>query len=317
MNTTLSTTDNGNYTVVGGAKAGYDDRSYSVTLLILKRSGSIYNQGVLKEAVKHGFQDIVLVEGPGESYDVESLSRRYSTVRFLLLRKTLSHGEVINLGIQESKGRYVFVVWNDMLLLPIPPPDELINRAFEHDRLCLSPVHHNIRGELLPTVQAPAFAKRYLKILNLTPTRGQGATLFPYDMVGIYNKGRFSVLGGYDGKILNPHWQLLDFGFRAHMWGEEIHYTCSIRARYLTSPPVSDTSTDEGYLRFYLKNLAVRFNGESGYIPPSKFFSYLFKSGGNMLQARREFLELKSWVALNRFRFQCDSTKITELWEGT
>lgn len=327
MNTTPSTFNNGGgsekerprdpgtYTVVGGAKAGHSEQRFRLSLLLLNRSGRVFTPGTLQELKRMGFEDILSIEGPGISYDVESLSRRYPTVRFLLLQKALSLGEIINLGIQEAQGTFVFVMWNDMNLLSGGLSSLVMERLFQKQQLCTVPVLQNLRGDVLPTLQAPAFARNYLKVLSLSPAKEGSLSLFPFDSVGIYQKERFLLTGGYDPRILNPYWQRLDFGFRAHMWGESIRCETALRVKYLGEPPIADTSPDQDYRRFYLKNLAVKFNGESGYISSSRFLGYFLKHGGGFFQARREFLELQRWVELHRFRFQFDATSITDLWE--
>lgn len=327
MSTTPSTFDDpsgqdpvssgpGTYTVVGGSKAGHTAQTFRLSLLLLNRSGKLFTPGSLQDLKRMGFDDILAVEGPGLSYDVESLSRKHPTVRFLLLQKKLTLGEVINLGIQEARGTFVFVLWNDMSLLSGGLSSLVVERLFKNQQLCTVPVLQNLRGEVLPTLQAPAFARRYLKVLNLSPAREGRLSLFPFDMTGIYHTEKFLLTGGFDPLITNPYWQRLDFGFRAHLWGESIKCETALRLKYLGEPPIMETSPDDSYLRFYLKNLSVRYNGEAGYIPLSRFWSYLWKREGSFFKARREFREVRNWVELHRFRFQFDATSITDLWEA-
>ena len=326
MNTIPSTFDNpgvaendqpwgpGTYTVVGGARAVHAERHFRLSLLLLNRSGRIFTSGFLQDLREMGFEDVLSVEELGSSCDVETLSRRHPGVRFLLLQKALSLGEIINLGIQEARATFVFVLWNDMTLLG-GPPSSIMERLFKDQPLCTVPALQNLQEEVLPSLQMPTFDRKYLKILSLDPEKGGPPSLFPFDSVGIYHKERFLLSGGYDPRITNPHWQRLDFGFRAHLWGETIRCETALRAGYLGEPPVVDTSPDEDYRRFYLKNLAVRFNGDAGYIPGSRFPGYLLRGGDGFFQALREFREVRRWVNLHRFRFQFDATSITDLWE--
>ena len=262
-----------------------------------------------------GFEDILSVEGLGGTYDVENLSRRHPGVRFLLLQKALSLGEIINLGIKEARATFVFVLWDDMRLAGEGLSTPVMERLFQNQPLCTVPVLRNLGEEVLPTLQAPVFARKHLKVLSLEPVKAGAPSLFPFDSVGIYHKERFLLLGGYDPQLTNPHWQRLDFGFRAHLWGESIQCDTSLLATYLGEPPMVDTSPDKDYRRFYLKNLVVRFNGNEGYIPVSRFPRYFLKGGGGFFQARREFQEARQWVRLNRLRFQFDAVSITDLWE--
>jgi len=120
----------------------------------------------------------------------------------------------------------------------------------------------------------------------------------------------------YDPEILNPYWQKLDFGFRAHMWGEQLLCSTSLRIRYLGEHEAEDTTPDESYGRFYLKNLAVRFDSDAGSLPLSRFLSYAGKRGGSPIARIKEFREASEWVKTHRFRFCRDARSVTELWES-
>ena len=75
-----------------------------------------------------------------------------------------------------------------------------------------------------------------------------------------------------------------------------------------------DRSVTRDYITFFLKNLAVRFTGDSCEIPASRAFTvwmrYAFRPS-----VRREIRHIRKWVYTNRFRFQEDARSITELWE--
>ena len=47
-------------------------------------------------------------------------------------------------------------------------------------------------------------------------------------------------LGGFDYTIQNPYWQNLDFGVRAHLWGEKIRIFTSFRIQYEGNPIAED-----------------------------------------------------------------------------
>ncbi|MBI9102137.1 MAG: hypothetical protein JEY99_06965 [Spirochaetales bacterium] len=305
----------GAYTVAGGVKAGHNSGSRKLSLLLLSRGGRIFNPGYIQELGKFGFDDILCIEGPKAPRDVEVLTRRHPNVRFLILQQEYTIGEQINLGIGESLGEYVFVMWNDMGLLSGGLSSLVIERLFQRNYLCTVPILQNTRGEVLPTLQAPVFNRKYLKMLSLSPSRDGRLTLFPYDFAGIYNRAKFTQAGGYDPEIKTPYWQKMDFGFRAFMWGEKIKCETTLRGKYLGDPPVEDTSPDDFYHRFYLKNLTVRYNGDAGYIPNGRFWSYFFKSGKGYLKARKLFRENQEIVKLHQFRYKYDATSITDLWE--
>jgi hypothetical protein len=257
--------------------------------------------------------EVLSVEGPSATYDVEALANRFSKTRFLLLTKDVSPGQQINLGIDEAYGKYVYVLWNTMAPGPIPP--RILERIKDERLLCAVPIMRNERSELIPTVQAPAFFRNHLRVVPVPPAKDGMPSLFPFDYVGIYDKERFLRTGGFDEEITTPYWQKMDFGFRSHMWGDRIVCATSLRVSLKSRDVAEDTTVDPSYSRFYLKNLSVRFNGDSGDLPRHKFLQFYLKTGGSLASCIRLFRRIRQWVSQNRFRFTQDAKRVTELWE--
>ncbi len=303
------------YTVVGGTKKDRIRRySSRLTILILGRGGRFYRGSLLEEILELGIGDILYVEGPNVPYDVEPLFRKYPEVRFLLLRADSSTGEKLNLGIEEARARLVMVLWSDMR----PPAGlsaKLLDKIDESAALCTSPQLRNPKNELIPSIQVPAFIKRNLKVVPWRSPRDALPTIFPFDYCGVYNKEKFLFTGGFDYTIANPYWQKLDFGFRAFMWGEKILATTSLAFDYSLEVPSEDSTPDESYKFFYLKNLAVRYRRDMGVLPTARFFTYLVRADKGPLYSLREFLQVKKWVEINRYRFTRDATRLVEQWE--
>ena len=303
------------YTIVGSKR---NDKnlvlSPSLSLLVLNRGGRPFKIEYLKELQKLGPVGILSVEGSSPGYDIEILAKRFPGVQFLLFHRNVTVGEQINIGLKESSGRNVLVIWNDM-----KPGYFLSPRFLEHvehsNVLCSVPVLQNNRLEIIPSVKAPAFYRRKLKILSLMPSSSLMESLYPFDYTGIYNKEKFFLTGGYDYTITSRYWQKLDFGFRAHMWGEKIVCNTSLKVQYLAENLPEDATYDESYRLFYLKNLSLRFSGDSAYLSKCKFLPYYFKSGSSFPGALRDFKSVRQWVTLHRYRFSCDALSITDLWE--
>ena len=304
------------YTVVGGKKKErFGEDSTKLTVLILGRGGRFYRGNLLKEVLKHPVCEILYLEGPDISYDVEPLFRQYPEVRFLLLRTDTSTGEKINLGIEESRSRFVFVLWSDMHIRGKSLSTSLQEKIDASGALCTTPVLRNPEGEVIPSVRAPAFLKGKLKIVPWAPVKDETATLYPFDYCGIYHKEKFLFTGGYDYTITHPYWQKLDLGFRAHLWGERLVCSTTSGLDYLLEVPAEDNTPDESYRFFYVKNLAIRFRRDMAALANSRFFHYMLHSNNGPLHSLREFLRLKKWVELNRYRFKRDAKGMVGLWE--
>ncbi len=304
------------YTVVsGGSRIKQQKKPGKITLLILNQGNSLYKEEMLRDVEKLGFCEIISIENPGVSYDVENVSRKIPSVKFLLLQESCNTGEQINIGIKEAESDFVFVIWNNMKLPSSSLSVSLADFLYSGEYLCTVPVMKNMEKEMIPSISVPAFQKKSLKVIFAFPKRKGVLSLFPFDFTGIYNREKFLNCGGYDYSIKNPYWQKMDFGMRANLWGEKIVCFTALQVSYIGKSIADDNSTDRYYRMFYLKNLAVRYNGDSGYLPGSRLFRYLFRSGEGFFHAKKNFDEAAKWVELNKFRFKYDCRSLTELWK--
>jgi hypothetical protein len=322
MSTTRSTFKEITYTAVGGTDRG---ASTGLSAILLNRTGRYHRLALFQELEKTGFDYIISMEGPRERYDIEELSGRFPHVRFILLKEDITYGEQINIAANELTSPLFFILWNDLRILHSGGASRMAERlavgqddsqkAGAYKRICTVPLMQNSRFETLPTLIAPALFRDSVKTLMFLPIAEGKPSLFPFDWVGIYDRERFIRLGGFDAAIRLGYWQLMDFGFRAHLWGEEILSTRLIRVSYDGEIPTGNNSSDESYRRFFLKNIAPMFRGDSAYLPFRRFFSYCKYSKGNVWGLWKEFMKVRRWVRENSFRFRYDVRAITELWD--
>ncbi len=317
MNTIPTTSKNPRipYTIVGGRKS---DKKLSLSpvlsLLVLNRGGRPYKAEYLKHLESLGDVEIMSVQGPQTTYDVESLSIRFPQVKFLILGKKASPGEQINIGIMEASGRSVMVFWDDMR----PGyrfTERFLNQLDKSEDLCSVPILQSTKYVTVPSLMAPSFYGNRLKMISLMPSANGVETLYPFDYSGIYNKEKFLLSGGFDFNIINEYWQKMDFGFRVHMWGESISFNTGIKIEYLIDQLPEDTTPDKFYKMFYLKNLIPQFSGDNASISWGKFLSYTIKSGSSLLASIKEYKAAIEWVEINKFRFICDARQVTDMWE--
>jgi hypothetical protein len=313
------------YTVVGGReRLG----STGLSAVLLNRPGRHSRHSLFQELERAGFDYVISVENTMERYDVEDLSIRFPFVRFVLSKENLNPGGQINLAVSELSDPLFLVLWNDLRILSgqaAPMAERLFLGAEERRkagasgsalrRLCTVPVIQNSRFETIPSLAAPAVFKNTIRTLFFSPRQEGHRSLYPFDWVGIYDRERFVRLGGYDGAIDNGYWQLMDFGFRACLWGEEIVSTRQVKLAYEGDMPVEDSTIGESYRRFYLKNLAPLFRDGAARLPVLRFPGYLVRSGGDPAAAWKNFSEVRRWVKLNRYRWITDARGVTGSWE--
>ena len=304
------------YTVVGGPKADRIRRfTAPLAVLLLARGGRFHRQELLEELSALPFAQVLSIDGPRPTYDLEPLSRRYPEVRFLLLQEDASPGERINLGLAEARSPLVLVLWSDMLAERGAIGDGFLEQAARRDLLCTVPLLKNPQGGVLPSIQVPAWIQGRLKLLPWKPSQEGMRSLFPFDYCGLYSRRRYQQLGGYDAWMENPYWQKLDFGIRAGLWGETIAWLPHFQLGYSADAAAENSTPDSSYKLFFLKNMAVWYNGESGELPLTRFPRYSLRSASGLLHSYREFREVRQWVHENRFRFKADVPGLIGRWE--
>ncbi|MDR1949711.1 MAG: hypothetical protein LBQ38_09985 [Spirochaetaceae bacterium] len=314
------------YTAVGGTKRG---ASTGLSAILLNRGGRYPRRTLFQELEKVGFDYIISMEGPQERYDLEDLSGRFPFVRFILLKEAISPGEQINLAVSEITSPLFFVLRNDLRILHCGGAAKIAERLFNsreelrrgdneilNKGICTVPVIQNAQFETLPTLAAPVFFRHTVQTILFPPEREGIPSLYPFDGIGVYDRDGFVDIGGFDRTLKNAHWQFMDFGFRAYLWGHEIRSTQLIRLSYNGEVPVENDTTEESYRRFYLKNLAPVFRGETAHLPWRRFFGYLLRSGGDLFSAWADFTAGRRWVYDNRKRFRSDAEAITGRWEN-
>ncbi|MDR2808569.1 MAG: hypothetical protein LBB43_06125 [Spirochaetaceae bacterium] len=304
------------YTAVGGtSRAAFS----GLSAILLSRGGRYPRRTLFQELEKIGFDYIISIEGSRERYDVDELSERFPQVSFIFLKQAITTGEQINLAVGELSSPLFFVLWDDLRILhsggALRMAERLLLNTGVYRRLCTVPLIQNSHFETLPTISIPLAYKSTVKRVLLVPTKEGEMSLYPFDGVGIYDRTRFIGLGGFDSTIKNTQWQLMDFGFRAHLWGEHINSTHLIRLSYDGDIPTDDSTADYNYRRFYLKNVAPLFHGDSAIVPMRRFISYWWRSGKGLGSAWTEFSQGRRWVKTNRYRFKSDVRAIIELWE--
>ena len=317
------------YTVVGGReRLG----STGLSAVLLNRGGRFSRRRVFHELEKTGFDTVVSIEPAPARYDIDELSTRFPFVRFILLRDTISHGEQINLGASETDSPLFFVLWNDLKIIAGGTARRMAERLTytsenngdsgeksQFKRLCTVPMIQNSRFETIPTLMVPTRYRNKIATLFLNPATEGLPSLYPFDGVGIYDRDRFIRLGGFDSTIKNRFWQLMDFGFRAWLWGEEISSAKALKLSYDAEVPAEDNSVNTDYYRFYLKNMAPVFRGDFAHLPFRRFPGYILRAcasrcTGGIFSAWEDFSESRRWVIKNRFRWRHSPETVTGRW---
>ena len=309
------------YTAVGGSvRLG----STGLSAVILNRGGRYPRYTLFEELEKTGFDYVLSMENTSIHSDLEALSSSFPFVRFILTKEQLSPGEEINMAASELSSPLFFVLWNDLRILRSGGAMRIAKRLLAEGsenknvfkRLCTAPMIQDGRAETLPTLIAPALIpeKKYRNVIRtipFVPGKEGLPTLYPYDGIGIYDRERFIRLNGFDPFIKNFYWQLMDFGFRSSLWGEEIATTQLIKLSYEGAVPQEDSTAGKDFMRFFLKNLSPVFRRDFAHIPLRRFPEY-YRKRGEFFAAWEEFSAARNWVKTNCYRFCSDARIMAE-----
>jgi hypothetical protein len=320
------------YTAVGGKER---IASTGISAVILNRPG-LPRRSLFQEIEKTGFDNVLSIESPAPHYDIEELSGRFPFVRFILPEKEINLGEQINLAACEIESPLFFVMRNDTKIVAGGTARRMAERLYVNDeeagaqntqnnetdekktgiiRLCTVPVIVNSNYEILPSLSAPLTHRKKIKTILMEPQSDGDLSLYPFDGIGIYDRQRFIQIGGYDTTLDKIHWQLMDFGSRAFLWGEEIAFNLHYKVSYDGELPLEDYTAEDSYRRFYLKNIAPVFSGDYAYLPFYRFLSFLNKSEDDFFPAWEEFKQSRIWVRKNKYRWKLDARGVTAMWD--
>jgi hypothetical protein len=317
MNTTPITFERNDieYTLIGGPeKTSRPLEPEGFSVLLLPRGGKPFRKELFSELFKLNCREIISVEKGSESVKPDDFCPSSTGMHVLRFKGDVTPGDIINIGIKEAVGKFVFVLWSDMII----PSGKISSRVFEkideRDHFCTVPVFMEDE-KVLPTCSAPLLNKqRDLEVIFHDCTDEENHTLFPSDYCGIYQREKFIALGGFDSKISNPYWQLMDLGFRVALWGDSIPFQEALKISYQGDAPTLDITADRDYGHFFMKTQAIVVKNGSGRLPGYRLFSLLAKSRGNGMEVYREFSLIRSWVRQNRKRFKIDVFSLLTGW---
>lgn len=302
-----------NRTVLGG-KENPPDVKIPFGVILLNTKGSQFRDCVLKNLSTVGFEQIVSVETNADNYNLEDFVHKFPHIKFIIPLEKVTDGELINIAMSELSADYVLVLRDTLLITA----DFISHRVAEKiiENKVFATVPRLTYGEFssFPVVFSPSVSGSVFKINSTSIVSDGLSTLYPLDKIAVYDRKKFIQLGGFDYTITSSHWQNVDLFFRAWLWGEKTKLTTLFSMTYKDSFPVEDVSADLSYSRFFMKNLLPHFDDDHGYIPKSSVFVYLLRSGCGFIESFKMFLDARSWVEKNKYRFKIDAKYLVENW---
>jgi hypothetical protein len=317
------------YTAVGGKERV---ASTGITAIVLNRPG-LPRRAFFQDLEKTGFDNIISIESCAPHYDIEELSLRFPFIRFILPENEINLGQKINLAASEIESPLFFVLRSDMKIIAGGTARRMAERLSintdeteenqSHNisekktgfkRLCTVPLIMNSNYETLPSLITPLTQRKKIRTYFSEPYNEGDLSLYPFDGIGIYDRQRFINTGGFDVTLNNTYWQLMDFGFRSFLWGEEISLNLHFKLSCDDEPSSENYSIGNDYRRFYLKNLAPVFRSDYAHLPFYRFPGFFRKSGENLFSLWDEFKKVRQWVIKNKFRWKCDAHDVTSRW---
>jgi hypothetical protein len=301
-------------TVLGGTEINLNS-SINISVILLNSSGSHYRNQSLENLSKCGFKSIISVENKQINFNLEESARRFPYVKFISPLDEVTTGELINIGICEADTDYVFVIQDYMKISSGGFPEAIEKKLRERDSVCVCPMFVSEKYHTVPVRLIPKIEKNNLCFEQSLQVYDSCPTVCPYDFTGIYSRDKFIKLGGFDYTITSPYWQNMDFSMRSWLWGETITIMPVLRTQLNQESEPPDSTIDESYLRFFLKNVAPKIRTDYAYIPINSFFNYFINCRKNIIEAFSDFRDARRWVNNNRYRFKNDVNGFVENWE--
>lgn len=302
-----------NRTILGGRESPPDVK-LPLGVLLLNGKGSQFRSAVLERLLKMGFEQIVSLEKNHENYNINELSRKFPSVKFVIPLEKVTEGELINIGMSEISCDSVLVFRDNLRVESDFISPRILEKITETEVLCIAPRLTCGSVTNFPVVFSPTVNGSVFDVFASSSIFDGLKTLYSLDNLGIYNRKKFMQLGGFDYTIASAHWQTLDFFMRGWLWGEKTLISTLYSFSYESEFPVEDLTVDLSYSRFFLKNLLPRFDEDHGVIPKSSLFLYLLRSGCGLIESCRQFFDAQNWVAKNKYRFKFDAKYLVENW---
>ena len=302
-----------NHTVVGGGEKPAKVQM-PVTCLILNRSGNQYRNRVLENLVYHGFESIISIEANAKNPNLDTLSRQYPCVKFLVPLEEVTAGDMVNMGFAEAVTPYVLVLQDDLCADAVQFTPLLAKKLIDRREFCVCPRLLSSSMQMLPVRFSPAVKKSVFQVESSLSVSEGVETLYAADWAGLYDREKFIQLGGADYTIESPYWQKLDLFCRAWLWGERVSLETAFSFTYAGDIPEEDQTVDYSYLRFYLKNLLPVYRSDHAEVPVSSFFAFKSRSSRGLGESVSLFKDARRWTAVNTYRFKKDAAWLIENW---
>ena len=243
-----------NRTVLGG-KLENPHAKVNISVILLNSNGSHLNFQALDNLVNCGFRSIISVEPTAESYNLEDMSRRYPGVKFVIPLEKCTDGELINMCMSEISSSYVLVLRDSLHIPQNIITQNLLENLTKDKTYCIVPRLFDSSSQPLWINIKPEAQKGRLCLTPSNYVTDGLPTMYPFDYIGLYNREKFILLGGFDHTITSSYWQNADLSMRAWLWGERIVVSPSIQISYTSDAPVNDTTRNISYIKFYIKNV--------------------------------------------------------------
>lgn len=304
-----------NRTVLWGRQTN-PEASLDISAILLNTSGSHLKTQIFDNLLQCGFKTIVSVEPDSESFNIEEISRRYPTVKFIIPREKTSDGNLINACVSEIDTKYFLVLRDSFNITKGFLTKNLSENILKNDCFCIVPRLIDKNGVSIIINFVPS-AKKGKFLINPEQSLSDGlSTLYPFDFIGLYNRERFIEIGGYDYNIVSPYWQNVDLALRAWLWNEKILITTKFQISYTEEVPIEQSALDISYIQFYLKNILPKFRDDHGIVPRFSFLRFYFRSKCGIFEARELYSQAKQWIKKNQFRFKKDIQYLIENWNN-
>ncbi len=302
-----------NHTVLGGGEKP-EKVLMPVTCLILNRSEKQYRDRILENLLHNGFESIISIEAHGKNYNLDSLTKQYPMVKFIVPLEDVTQGDLLNMGISMAQTPYVLVLQDNLCAENVPFSSLLAKKLIEKEQFCVCPRLQSSTLQILPVRFSPTVKKSVFQVESSLAISEGAKTLYPADFAGFYDRERFIKIGGADYTITSAYWQKLDLFFRAWLWGEKVTLETAFTLTYSGNVPSDDQTIDASYLNFYLKNLLPIYKSDHAEIPRSSFFAFHSRSSHGLGESLAMFKEARRWTAENKYRFKLDAASLIEDW---
>lgn len=197
--------------------------------------------------------EVIIVDDASTDQSTELIEKKFKKVKLIKQKKNMGFSRTVNKGVKAAKGRYVVLLNSDVSPKNLPL-GKLV--SYFGDSKTFAVGFMDISHEDGKTIKrgrgTAVFKKGFLNHFAAKPQKGK--TFWVSGGSGIFDKGKFLELGGFDPIYAPFYWEDVDLSYRAIKQG----YKCFFEPEAIVDHFHEEGAIQKSKSQPYIKRISYR-----------------------------------------------------------